>query len=55
MGEGGRGRSPVLDQSYDLGVGLPNDALPIHLHQPISWGQGAGPSVSGPRYINGPT
>lgn len=29
-------RSPVLDQTYDLGVCLPNDALPIHLHQPVS-------------------
>lgn len=28
--------SPVLDQTYDLGVGLPNDALPIHLHQSVS-------------------
>lgn len=28
--------SPVLDQTYDLGVCLPNDALPVHLHQPVS-------------------
>lgn len=26
---------PVLDQGDDLGVGLPNDALSIHLHYPI--------------------
>lgn len=32
--------SPVLDKTYDLGVCLPNDALPVHLHQPVSWGQG---------------
>lgn len=36
MGEGRQGCSPILDQSYDLGVGLPNDTLPIHLHQPVS-------------------
>lgn len=40
--KGGRGRSPILDQSYDLGVGLPNDALPIHLDQAVSWVQGQG-------------
>lgn len=43
------GRSPVLDQSYHLGVGLPNDTFPVHLHQPVSWGQGTGPRVSRPR------
>lgn len=40
--EEGRGCSPILDQSYDLGVGLPDDTLPIHLHKPISCGQGVG-------------
>lgn len=40
-GEGGR-RSPVLDQRYDLGVGLSDDTLPVHLHQPVPWGQGQG-------------
>ena len=55
VGEGRQGRSPILDQSYDLGVGLPDDALPIHLHQPVSWGPGTGPQVSRPKGVNGPT
>lgn len=29
--------SPVLDQGYHLGVGLPNDALSVHLHYPVPW------------------
>lgn len=28
---------PVLDQGYDLRVGLPNDALSIYLHYPVPW------------------
>lgn len=28
---------PVLDQGYYLRVGLPNDALSIHLHYPVPW------------------
>ena len=55
MGEGRQGRSPILDQSYDLGVGLPNDALPIHLHQPVSWGPGAGSQVSRSKGVSSPT
>lgn len=27
--------SPVLDQGYDLRVGLSDDALSVHLHYPI--------------------
>lgn len=32
-----QGRLPVLDQGYDLRVGLANDALSIHLHYPVPW------------------
>lgn len=31
------GKLPVLDQRYDLRVGLANDALSIHLHYPVPW------------------
>ena len=55
MGEGRQGCSPILDQSYDLGVGLPNDALPIHLHQPVSWEPGAWPQVSRSKGVSSPT
>ena len=55
MGEGRQGCSPILDQSYDLGVGLPNDTLPIHLHQPVSWEPGAWPQVSRSKGVSSPT
>lgn len=40
--------SPVLDEGDDLRVGFPNDAIPIHLDQPIPCRVGGDSVTSSP-------